>query len=1024
MAMGMSGASASEIPTFLREQLDIRADPASLRSTSSFEDHEYRRSWYLGEINASEAYAMGYTGKGVTIAVVDTGIDVTHPEFTGRISPRSRFFAVGRDPFDLSDVVGHGTHVSGIIGAARNGRGTMGVAYDATIMTAGTNFSVAKKGEYSSDLGLIYAARNGASVINGSYGPPPLPRKYIMQPDGTRLPNRNYVEFPSKLVVLPSLKSGYEAVKTAARNDVVMVFAAGNDYHHQPQGAAQPSGIALFPAIRPENHRQGIYSFLLDAKDPNDPRTYKIADMNDPDLDEVDMSDLYGTIIAVVATNRQGRIASYSNRCGITAFWCLAAPGGDVPIKGQTREEALIQSTLPYSKYDGMSGTSMAAPVVSGGAAVLRGAFPYMTARQIIEVMLTTATPMGAPEIYGRGMFNLGRAAKGPYEFGADGFAQRFDVDTKGWNSAWSNDIRGTGGLIKRGEGNLLLMGENTYAGGTDVLGGILTLNGSVKSRLAVHVGATLRGLGRIEAPLSVAGTLEPGSVNQGSIGTLTVNGDARLLKSSTYRVDTNARGQHDRLAVSGQTTLASGTLEIALANGIAPVNKRMIILSSNAGTKGTFGRFRTNSVSGYLDPDLDYAPKDLSVTFRRNGVTFSSVARSTNQASVAVAAEGLGNGNPVNDALIQNSLASTPGALDSLSGDAHGSQVTATYGDAALVSGALLDRLRQPQAALSAGTVTVAQASDGPIQQVDVIHSPTLDSRVFSLWGSRFDSWGRMRSDGNAGAASTSRGGFILGADATIDQNVRIGIAGGVTATDIEVASRLSSGTNKSIFGALYGSARWGAINARLGASYAAHDINMSRRITFVGFQDQATSSYDGTTMQAFGEIGYRVGLGAAELEPFIGASVLRVHTGAFAENGGIGTLTGFSRDHDLATTTLGLRAEATLSKSFPLTLRGMLGWRHAYGDVDPTVLRRLHGGATTFAVSGIPMDRNALVAEAGLDWQVAKDITLGVAYQGRIGTHAQEHALNGNLTWRFGVGTRTVPKHTLALSTKHSYL
>ncbi|WP_040637912.1 S8 family peptidase [Microvirga lotononidis] len=324
--------------------------------------------------------------------------------------------------------------MSGIIGAARNGRGTMGVAYDATIMSMRA-IGVAKEGKYSTNLGLMYAARNGASVINGSYGPPPLPKKYIQRPDGTLLPNRNYVEFPSQLVVLPTLGSQYEAVKTAARNDVVMVFAAGNEYGDQPQGAAQPSGIALFPAIRPENHRQGIYSFLLDLKDPNDSRTYKFADMNDPDLDEVDMSDLSGTLIAVVATDRQGRIASYSNRCGIAALWCLAAPGGDLPIKGQTKEEALVQSTLPNSTYGGMAGTSMAAPVVSGGAAVLRGAFPYMTARQIIEVILTTAIPTDAPEIYGRGRFNLGRAVKRPYEFGAVGYAQRFDVDTKGRNS-------------------------------------------------------------------------------------------------------------------------------------------------------------------------------------------------------------------------------------------------------------------------------------------------------------------------------------------------------------------------------------------------------------------------------------------------------------------------------------------------------------------------------------------------------------------------------------------------------------
>ncbi|MXQ14908.1 autotransporter outer membrane beta-barrel domain-containing protein, partial [Microvirga makkahensis] len=46
----------------------------------------------------------------------------------------------------------------------------------------------------------------------------------------------------------------------------------------------------------------------------------------------------------------------------------------------------------------------------------------------------------------------------------------------------------------------------------------------------------------------------------------------------------------------------------------------------------------------------------------------------------------------------------------------------------------------------------------------------------------------------------------------------------------------------------------------------------------------------------------------------------------------------------------------------------------------------------------------RNALVAEAGLDWQINKDMALGVSYSGQIGARTQEHAVKGNFTWRFG--------------------
>ncbi|HEV2564924.1 MAG TPA: autotransporter outer membrane beta-barrel domain-containing protein, partial [Microvirga sp.] len=248
-----------------------------------------------------------------------------------------------------------------------------------------------------------------------------------------------------------------------------------------------------------------------------------------------------------------------------------------------------------------------------------------------------------------------------------------------------------------------------------------------------------------------------------------------------------------------------------------------------------------------------------------------------------------------------------------------------------------------------------------------------------------------------------TATGGFILGADALVSEAVRLGVAGGFTRTTFDVDGRLSSGSNDSVFGALYGSSSWGALNLRLGASYAWHDFDVSRTIRFPGFADSTHASYDGWTAQAFAELGYRFDLGRVALEPFAGASVLRLHTDAFQEEGGAAALTGYAQDQDLATTTLGLRAEARLRQDLPLTLHGLLGWRHAYGDVEPQMLLAFAGGASAFTVAGVPIDRDALVAEAGLDWQASDALSLGVSYSGQISERAQDHALKGNLTWRF---------------------
>jgi len=981
---------------------------------SSFETSEYQRSWFLGKINAADAYALGFTGKGVLVAVVDSGLDIAHPEFAGRVSPLLRSFADGEAPSSMSDVgrngniAGHGTHVAGIIGAARNDVGTQGVAYNATILPLrAVDVAVPADGVDPTVNALYYAARSGAKVLNGSYGPDALPPRWLENPSapGTYVLNPHHKVMPNTLVIAGGLDDEYNAVKAAAAADIVLVFAAGNEYLDQPVAAANPSGIAFFPYIRPQNHGNGVYRFIEDLTDPNNPDTYKIMNPADPRLADVDLSDLQGALIAVVSTDRNNKIASYSNRCGVTFLWCLAAPGGDHARPNEDKEAVEILSTYPYSTYKTMVGTSMAAPVVAGGAAVLREAFPYMTARQIIEVILTTTDNIGPREIYGRGLFNLGRAIRGPREFGAEGFAQTFDVDTRGYNSTWSNDIIGTGGLVKRGQGNLVLTGANTYAGGTSALGGVLTLNGSVASEMRIGSSATLRGTGRVNAPLLLAGTLEPGGANGTGFGTFTVAGNAVLSGSSTYRVDANTEGQHDRLVVGGTTTLAGGALDVVLVNGLPPVHTALEIVDSAGGTTGVFGTLRTNSVSAFLNPSIRYTGNGVRLSFERNRVPFANAETRADDKDVARALEALGAGSVLDDAVMRLDAAAADQAFDALAGEAHASAITTAFGDARLVQNTLLKRLQAPMSTTSSMTVQAAYAADRPgmPQQPVTMPYPSLDPRRFALWGEGFGSWSKVRSNGNAYGLDVSTGGFILGAEATLDPSVRIGVSGGFTRTSFDVDILRSSGANESVFGAMYGSAQWGALAVRLGASYAGHDVSMRRTIIFPGFADQTSASYNGSTMMAFGEVGYRLEVARVQLEPFAGASVLRLDTDNFAETGGAAALIGTSRSYGLGTTTLGLRAEARVSEQSPLTLKGMLGWRHAFGDVEPQAVLAFSGGASVFTVSGAPSNRDALVAEAGLDWQASEAITLGVGYAGEIGSQAQDHTLKGSFTWRF---------------------
>ncbi len=169
-----------------------------------------------------------------------------------------------------------------------------------------------------------------------------------------------------------------------------------------------------------------------------------------PDLDN---------ILAVIAMSPlNGTIAGYSNRCGAVAkAFCIAAPG-TVNLLLPTVNAGDTITADSYYSFDGspgFAGTSTAAPIVSGIAALVYQAFPGMTGRQVRDTLITTATDLGelgVDDIYGVGYVNAQKAVLGPgtlrTTFAAD------IPDNVTWT--FGNDISGEGDLIKIGGGGLI----------------------------------------------------------------------------------------------------------------------------------------------------------------------------------------------------------------------------------------------------------------------------------------------------------------------------------------------------------------------------------------------------------------------------------------------------------------------------------------------------------------------------------------------------------------------------------------
>ncbi|WP_211468494.1 S8 family serine peptidase, partial [Collimonas silvisoli] len=172
-----------------------------------------------------------------------------------------------------------------------------------------------------------------------------------------------------------------------------------------------------------------------------------------------------------------GVISSYANRCGVAANWCLAAAGDFISSVSGTR----------------VFGTSFAAPAVTGAAAMVQQAYPWMNADLIRQTILSTATDMHDTATYGWGLLNASKAVNGPALFDQRlALGPNVNIQFDNASSVFKNDIGGDAGLNKSGSGQLTLAGNNTYQGASNILGGSLNITGAVAS--SVNVGA----LGRL----------------------------------------------------------------------------------------------------------------------------------------------------------------------------------------------------------------------------------------------------------------------------------------------------------------------------------------------------------------------------------------------------------------------------------------------------------------------------------------------------------------------------------------------
>ncbi|WP_229728990.1 autotransporter domain-containing protein [Oxalicibacterium flavum] len=563
--------------------------------------------------------------------------------------------------------------------------------------------------------------------------------------------------------------------------------------------------------------------------------------------------------------------------------------------------------------------------------------------------------------------------------------------------------------LTKAGAGTLILSGNNSYTGTTTIDAGTLAVNGSIaSSNVLVNSGGTLGGSGTVGA-VSVAsgGTLAPGN----SIGTLTVNGNLNFASGSTYRVETDAAGNSDKVIVNGTATLA-GNVAAVTANGNYAADTTYTILQANA----LAGQFDGVSSSlAFLDPSLSQDANHVYLTLARNDVAYTDVASTRNQRSVAAALQNVSAPSAEMSTVINavNNLSADQAraAYDSIGGAGLTGMQRSGVGFSNNFSNQLMSRLQTVGMSRTAQSINGMQlaASDRINDLMPALAQNTVSDAspsAFSLgggmpvdagrrgfWLRGFGSDQDTSGDGNAAGSRVQGVGISAGFDARVRDNLVVGVAFSHSDADVR-ASFAETGETRSSAVAVYASHANGpwTVNGNL---MLAHNANeMDRNITVGTLVRTAHARFDSKTVSAYGEVGYDLPQASWTLQPLAGLAVLHNRNDGFTETGA-GALN-IRADAQSVTSTRTLLGARALLDFDGISVQPRAIWAHEFGDVNKGMTAQFQGApAASFTTYGVDLPRDSLIAGITVAGRAGNGLSLFADVQGEFNSRQTGLAL-----------------------------
>ncbi len=1027
------------------------SEQGRLHDTASWRSDEFTSNWGLAAIGADAAYARGLSGDGVRLSLADSGTDLRHGEFGAKDHRPIRladegcqretiptatqsgcFYSEGdRASIEyndlppktlamLQDMVAngtlssldlhwykrmlgayydpHGTHVAGTMLANRDGTGMHGVAYGANLSPIRLFGHIYNDAPYSLDRIKTVAASNEAYVNAFKQ----------MQEQNVRVINHSW-GIPEQVDTVEQLDAALQVQRSSVGSvlgnmsldgGLLQVWAAGNSLslNQTPESAPFADTLSSLPRAMPE---------------------------------------LEPYWVTVVNLNQNLTLDPSSFRCGYSKEWCVAAPGtritstvfdGPIQVENNYDEDGevegfnLIDERLDFD-YAAYTGTSMAAPHVTGALGLLIERFPYLDNPQIRDVLLTTAQDLGEPgvdDVYGWGLIDLKKAIDGPGQIRVDttvvmdrrpGGAVVWQGDA--WDD-WSNDISGPGRLSKAGEGWLRLSGDNSFAGATlysgllelegnnrltddvTVQGGLLRLNGTlqdtdlnVNGGIAQINGSQNQGLTRVtvagvlsgDGQLSdthVEGTIVPGSEHR----PLTINGEYRQIEGSTLVVGPALNPAATSLQVSGLAHIEGGTLRLTRLPDAFALGKHYRVLQADAGINGQFTSVDHRQFSPFLSFIQTRDAHTLGFDVGR-GQPLVTAAKTANQRATAHAADELDMSHTLAQRLTSLFPNEASRALDQLSGELYPGIQSVLIEDSRVIREAALQRAR------SAGENT----------------SRPSGSAGQTVWVQAINSQGRLDADGNAARISHSRKGVMIGADHDFEQGTRAGVLLASTEGSMRSANA-GKATVESYQIDVHAGHTWGGFGVYGGVAYARNPVHSKRQVNFSDIDDSLSARYVNHTRQLFTEGNYRWGLGPWDVQPYLQFAHVSSRSAGFNETAGISALKAKSANQTVNLNTGGVRLTLDMGKTSMgpswLSFNGGVAYTRASGDLTPTVDASWQGGSS-IRIAGAPLNRTVLNMNAGAVARLARDSALSLSITDQRGNRSQEQSVNAQYQFEF---------------------